>query len=57
MIGYGLDDQGSPGRTKKFLHIAQTDSGPHSASYPMGTGGSYAEGKAAEALSWSLTSN
>jgi hypothetical protein len=30
-------------------HRVQTDSGPHSASYPMGTGGSFPGGKAAGA--------
>jgi len=28
---------------------------PHSASYPMGTGSSFSEGKAAGAWSWPLT--
>jgi hypothetical protein len=29
------------------LHVVQTGSGAHPASYPMGTGGSFPEGKAA----------
>jgi hypothetical protein len=38
--GYGLDGLGSiPGRGKRFLHSVQTGSGPHPASYPMGTDG------------------
>jgi hypothetical protein len=31
----------SPGRVKNFLHVVQTGSGVHPASYPMGTGGSF----------------
>jgi hypothetical protein len=34
------------------LHRVQTGSGVHSASYPMGAGGSYPGGKAAVAWSW-----
>jgi hypothetical protein len=54
--GYGLDDQGadvpSPGGEQEFslLCVVQTGSGAHSA-YPMGTGGSLPEGKAAGARS------
>jgi hypothetical protein len=46
--GYGLDDQGvrvkSPARVKDFflLHVIQTGSWAHPASYPMGTGGTAA---------------
>jgi hypothetical protein len=54
--GYGLDDWGSgvgsiPGRAGNFslLYRAQTDSGEHRASYPMGTEGSFPGGKAAGA--------
>jgi hypothetical protein len=32
-----------------LLHIVQTDSGSHPASYPMGTGGSFPGGKEAGA--------
>jgi hypothetical protein len=32
---------------KNFLDIVQTGSGTHQASYPMGTGGAFVEGKAA----------
>jgi len=34
----------------------QNGSGAHSASYPMGTGGSFTGSKAVEAWSWPLTS-
>jgi len=34
----------------------QTGSGTHPPSYPMGTVGSYSDGKAAGARSWPLTS-
>jgi hypothetical protein len=40
--GYGLDDRGVGVRV-------QTGSGTHPASYPIGTGGSFPEGKAAGA--------
>jgi hypothetical protein len=49
--GYGLDNEGSiPGRVKIFslLHSVQTSSGAHPASHPMGTEGSFSEGKAAK---------
>jgi hypothetical protein len=44
--GYGLDGRGIGGRVPvgvKFssLHVIQTGSGAHSASNPMGTGGSF----------------
>jgi hypothetical protein len=44
--GYGLDDQGIgvpvPVGSRTFLlHVVQTGSGAHPASYPMGTGGSF----------------
>jgi hypothetical protein len=53
-VGYGLDDQGSiPGRGDdgniSLRYRVQTDSGPHPASYAMGTGGSYPEDRAAGA--------
>jgi hypothetical protein len=38
------------------LHGAQTESGAHQASYPMGTGGNSPRGKAVEAWSWPFTS-
>jgi hypothetical protein len=41
----------SPGSVKNFLHVVQTGSGAHPASYPMGTRGSFPEGKAAGAWS------
>jgi len=40
----------------KIQHSQQTGSGAHSASYPMGTWGSFPGCKAAEAWSWRLTS-
>jgi hypothetical protein len=39
------------------LHLVQTGSGAHPASYPMDTGGAFPGGKAAGAWSWPLTSN
>jgi hypothetical protein len=52
--GYGLDNRGIKfesqyGQEFSFLHIVQTGSGVHPASYPMGTGGSFPRGKAAGA--------
>jgi hypothetical protein len=42
---HGLHGRGgrssSPGRVKNFLHVVQTKSGVHPASYPMRTGGSF----------------
>jgi hypothetical protein len=52
-LGYGLDDRGSrvrlPAGAGNFsLHYrVQNGSGAHSASYPMGTWGSFPGGKAA----------
>jgi hypothetical protein len=37
------------GQEFSLLHIIQTSSGAHPASYPMGTGGSFQRGKVAEA--------
>jgi hypothetical protein len=60
--GLGLDDQGSrvrlPAGAANFsLHQrVQNGSGAHPDSYPMGTGGSFPEGKAAEAWDWPLIS-
>jgi hypothetical protein len=51
-IGLTIGVRGSiPGGGWEFLllHRVQTDSGDHPASYPMGTRGSFTEGKAAEA--------
>jgi hypothetical protein len=54
-LGYELDDRGSrvrfPARAGNFSlhHRVQNGSGAHPASYPMGTRGSFPEGKAAEA--------
>jgi hypothetical protein len=36
-------------------HCIQTGSGAHPASYPVGTGGSFPDGKAAGVWSWQLT--
>jgi hypothetical protein len=62
-LGYGLGDRGSrvrfpAGGTGNFSlrHRVQNGSGVHPASYPMGTRGSLAGGKAAEAWSSQLTS-
>jgi hypothetical protein len=52
-LGYGLDNQGSgvrfPAVAGNFSlhHRVQNGSGAHSASYPMGTRGSFPGGKAA----------
>jgi hypothetical protein len=54
-LGYGLDDRGSrvrlPAGAGNFSlhHRVQKGSEAHPASYPMGTGGSFPEGKAAGA--------
>jgi hypothetical protein len=54
-LGYGLDDRGSrvrfPARSGNFYlhHRVQNGSGAHSASYPMGTRGSFPGVKAAGA--------
>jgi hypothetical protein len=54
-LGYRLDDRGSrvrfPGGGWEFSlhHRVQNGSEPHSASYPMGTRGSFPGGKAAGA--------
>jgi hypothetical protein len=54
-LGYGLDDRGSrvrflAGAGNFSLHYrVQNGSGAHSASYLMGTKGSFTEGKAAVA--------
>jgi hypothetical protein len=51
--GYGLDDRGSGIRfltwagNFSLLHRVQTGSGAHTASYPMGTGGTFPGVKAA----------
>jgi hypothetical protein len=53
VTGYGLDGSGSiPGRGERYflLHGVQTGSEAHTASYPMGTGGSIPKVKAAGAL-------
>jgi hypothetical protein len=60
--GYGLDDKGSEFESRwkqdlSFLHVVQTGSGAHPASYPMGTGGFFPGGKAAGTWSWPITSN
>jgi hypothetical protein len=39
----------SPGRVTNFLHLVQTASGAHPASYPRGTGGFFPRAKAAGA--------
>jgi hypothetical protein len=48
--GYGLDDRGAEfesrqGQEFSPLHVVQTGSGAHQASYPMGTGGYFPGGK------------
>jgi hypothetical protein len=43
--------------TNPTHYIFQTGSAVHPTSYPMGTGGSFPEGKAAGEWSWPLTSN
>jgi hypothetical protein len=54
-LGYELDDWDSRARFPagagnfSLHHLVQNGSGAHPASYPMGTRGSYAEGKAARA--------
>jgi hypothetical protein len=61
-LGYGLDDRGSrfrfPAGAGNFSlhHCVENGFGAHSASYPMGTKGSFPGGKAAGAWSWLLTS-
>jgi hypothetical protein len=62
VTGYWLDGRGvgvqvPEGREFSLLHVVQTGSGNHPASYPMGTRGSFTRGKAAGAWSWPLTSN
>jgi hypothetical protein len=47
--GYGLDDWGlipNRARNLSLLYSVQTGSWAHSASYPMGTGGSFPADKA-----------
>jgi hypothetical protein len=51
---YWLDSEGSEFESRwdeEFLlfHVVQTGSGAHPTSYPVGTGGSFHGGKAAEA--------
>jgi hypothetical protein len=50
-VGYGLDGPGSiPGGERLFSsHSVQTDSGAHSAFYPVGTESPFTAGKTAEA--------
>jgi hypothetical protein len=58
--GYGLKDLGVGFRVPVGLiifHVVKTGSGVHPTSYPIGTGGIFPEGKAAEAWSWQLISN
>jgi hypothetical protein len=50
--GYGLDNRGDGFKSRyghgiSLLHVVNTGSGIHSASYPMDTGGSSSESKAA----------
>jgi hypothetical protein len=55
VLGYGLDDQGSrvrfPAGARNFSlhHCVHNGSGAHTASYPMGTNGSFPGGKMAGA--------
>jgi hypothetical protein len=59
---YGMDDRISRVRIPtgvknfSFWHRVQTGPGAHSASYPMGNGGSFPGSKATRAWSWPLTS-
>jgi hypothetical protein len=58
--GYGLDDGGVRDRVPvesriSVLHVVQTGSGAHPASYPMGTGCAFAGGKAVGVWSWPTT--
>jgi hypothetical protein len=60
--GYGLHDRGVgvrvPVRSRiSLLHVVQTGSGTHPASYSMGTRGSFPGGKSAAAWNWPLISN
>jgi hypothetical protein len=61
-LGYGLDDRGSRFRflagagNFSLHHRVQNGSGAPSASYSMGTRGSFPGGKAAGSWSWPLTS-
>jgi hypothetical protein len=57
--GYGLKNQGYiPGRGKIFLFSTafRPSLGTHPASYPMGTGGDFLEGKTAGVWNSPLTS-
>jgi hypothetical protein len=45
--GKGLDFMSWEGQDYSPLHIIQTNSGARPVSYPMGTGGSFLEGKVA----------
>jgi hypothetical protein len=45
------------GQEFSLLHVIQTGSGAHPASYPIGMGGSFPGGKEAGVWSWPLTSN
>jgi hypothetical protein len=45
----GLELESQYGQEFSLLHVIQTGSGAHPASYPMCTGGSFHERKAAEA--------
>jgi hypothetical protein len=51
VLGYGLDGRGFESQQEigTFHHRVQNGSGSHPASYPMGTRGSFFEGKAAGA--------
>jgi hypothetical protein len=44
-LGYGLDDRGFKFRQKLGIFLSTTGSGVHTASYPMGTSGSFPGGK------------
>jgi hypothetical protein len=45
----GSEFESRYGQECSLLHVSQTGSGTHPASYQMGTGGSFPGGKAAEA--------
>jgi hypothetical protein len=53
----GSEFESQYGQEFPLLHVVQTGSWAHPASYPMDTEGSFPRGKAAGSWSWSLTSN